>query len=90
MNEGGGSLQSPQEDGGLKVRFDERLWELQERLERFLHEHYGKERLQRYFHDHVGWHFPANGITGWDGASFHATCKFCGKDIMQDSQGNWF
>lgn len=22
--------------------------------------------------------------------SLHASCKYCGKDIMQDSQGNWF
>lgn len=33
---------------------------------------------------------PANPHWGWDGASFHSTCGYCGKDIMRDSQGGWF
>lgn len=43
-----------------------------------------------FFHDVLGWHKPSNGIESFDGVSLHATCKYCGKDIMQDSQGNWF
>ena len=26
----------------------------------------------------------------FDGCSKHNHCKYCGKEIMQDSQGNWF
>ena len=44
---------------------------------------------KRLFHDIFGWHMPANEKT-FDGCSFHCTCKYCGKHIMQDSQGNWY
>lgn len=40
-------------------------------------------------HDIYGWHEPADKV-GFDGASFTAVCKYCGKPILQDSQGNWF
>lgn len=43
-----------------------------------------------FYHDFLGWHTPDNGPRRFDGLSEHATCKYCGKDIMQDSQGNWF
>ena len=26
----------------------------------------------------------------FDGCSFHAICSKCVKEVMQDSQGNWF
>jgi hypothetical protein len=26
----------------------------------------------------------------FDGCSFHAKCSKCGKEVMKDSQGNWF
>lgn len=42
-----------------------------------------------FFHDVMGWHMPADEV-GYDGCSFTSKCKFCGKKIMQDSQGNWF
>lgn len=42
-----------------------------------------------FYHDILGWHKP-NKKQSFDGCSFHATCKHCGKRIMQDSQGNWF
>lgn len=29
-------------------------------------------------------------VLSYDGCSFTSKCKHCGKDIMQDSQGNWF
>lgn len=28
--------------------------------------------------------------TYFDGASLHARCGRCGREVMQDSQGNWF
>jgi hypothetical protein len=43
-----------------------------------------------FYHDVLGWHHPDNSPKWSDGCSTHAKCKWCGKDIMQDSQGNWF
>ena len=42
-----------------------------------------------YYHDLLQWHVP-NDEQGFDGCSFTSTCKHCGEEIMQDSQGNWF
>ena len=40
-----------------------------------------------------GWHNgkgqSSDGVS-FDGCSVHAQCSKCGKDVMQDSQGNWF
>ena len=36
-----------------------------------------------------GWH-KAPETQGFDGCSSTGTCSRCGKDVMQDSQGNWF
>ena len=44
----------------------------------------------RLFHKTLGWHFPDDNPKAFDGLSVHARCRFCGKEIMQDSQGNWF
>ncbi len=50
--------------------------------------------LKKFFHDILGWHQPAiergECEIAFDGANIHTTCKHCGKEIMQDSQGNWF
>lgn len=46
--------------------------------------------LKIYYHDVLGWHTPDDSPHYSDGLSEHARCKHCGKDIMQDSQGNWF
>lgn len=43
-----------------------------------------------FYHDVLGWHEPDNSPQWSDGCSTHSTCKYCGEDIMQDSQGNWF
>lgn len=43
-----------------------------------------------FYHDLLGWHTPDDGPESFDGCSIHARCKHCGKEIMQDSQGNWF
>lgn len=45
--------------------------------------------LERFFHDKLGWHVPGN--TGYfDGVSIHSRCIYCGEEITQDGQGNWF
>ena len=46
--------------------------------------------LKFFYHDLLGWHTPDDSPQWYDGLSDHAVCKHCGKDIMQDSQGNWF
>lgn len=43
-----------------------------------------------FYHDFLWWHTPDDSPQWSDGCSEHATCKYCGKDIMRDSQGNWF
>ena len=44
-----------------------------------------------FFHDILGWHEPDKDERKYfDGCNRHATCKYCGKDIIEDSQGNWF
>lgn len=42
-----------------------------------------------FYHDILGWSKPDNSRY-YDGCSVHSHCRFCGKEIMQDSQGNWF
>ena len=37
----------------------------------------------------MGWHSPLSKLYH-DGHEYHATCKNCGKDLLMDSQGNWF
>lgn len=41
------------------------------------------------FHDIMGWHYPDDS-SSFDGCSVHSRCRYCKKEIMQDSQGNWF
>ena len=38
---------------------------------------------------YMGWHRVTH-FTGFDGASAHATCAWCGYKGMIDSQGNLF
>ena len=48
--------------------------------------------LGKLTHDLLGWHQPIKGseyLPHMD-ISLHAICKYCGKRILQDSQGNWF
>ena len=40
--------------------------------------------------DLLGWHNGNLGMRTHDGCSIHAHCSRCGKEVMQDSQGNWF
>ena len=41
------------------------------------------------FHDIMSWHYPDDS-SSFDGCSVHSRCRYCKKEIMQDSQGNWF
>ena len=44
-----------------------------------------------FYHDFLGWHAPdKTERCMYDGLSMHSHCKFCHKEIMEDSQGNWF
>lgn len=45
--------------------------------------------FKRFYHDVLGWHKPTD-EREFDGCSLNSRCKYCGKEIMQDSQGNWF
>ena len=51
------------------------------------------KRLRKFLHDVLGWH-DGKGVDKsriWcDGASLHSTCSQCGREVMLDSQGNWF
>lgn len=46
--------------------------------------------LKGYYHNFLGWHTPGDSPIWGDECNTHAICKYCGKHIMQDSQGNWF
>ena len=45
--------------------------------------------FKTFYHNILGWHKPTDNFM-FDGCSFHSQCKYCGKEIMQDGQGNWF
>lgn len=42
-----------------------------------------------FFHGLLGWHKPDE-QKSFDGCSTHSYCRFCGREIMEGSQGNWF
>lgn len=44
---------------------------------------------KKIFDEVLGWHKPSKEIRT-DGISIQSTCKYCGKKIEQDCQGNWF
>ena len=52
--------------------------------------YFKKGWFHNWFHDVMHWHQPDNSPKWSEGCSTHAKCKWCGEDIMQDSQGNWF
>lgn len=44
----------------------------------------------KWFYDRLlGWHKPNDKAT-FNGCNLVSKCKYCGKTICQDSQGNWF
>ena len=46
--------------------------------------------FKKWFHDLMGWHLPKENDVKTDGFIVVSHCKICDKEIMQDSQGNWF
>ena len=52
-----------------------------------LYSNYGT--CKRLFHDILHWHEPNDKIY-LNGINLESKCKYCGKEIIQDSQGNWF
>ena len=48
--------------------------------------------MKWFYHDVLGWHEPLDGTKRFPylALSQHATCRHCGLEIIQDSQGNWF
>lgn len=46
-------------------------------------------KIRVWLHNWFGWHAPDN-VRTFDGCSVGSTCLYCGKRILQDSQGNWF
>ena len=51
--------------------------------------YFKKGIFKKFFHDVLGWHEPYEAHS-FDGYNYRTTCKYCGKYIQQDSQGNWF
>lgn len=45
---------------------------------------------KRLFHNLMGWHLPENEKNELLGINIKSKCRFCGREIIQDSQGNWF
>lgn len=45
---------------------------------------------KRLFHNLMGWHLPENEKNELLGVNITSKCRLCGREIMQDSQGNWF
>ena len=52
--------------------------------------YFKKGWFKKFYHNVLGWHIPNDDLHEFDGCSFKNICKHCGKEIMQDSQGNWF
>lgn len=44
--------------------------------------------LRRFLCNVLGWHKPTYWVA--KGFNTYSYCRYCGKEIMQDSQGNWF
>ena len=46
--------------------------------------------LGKMFCKRLHWHKPENEFEWLGYDNWRATCKYCGKKILLDSQGNWF
>ena len=44
----------------------------------------------RFFHDVLEWHDGDGSNVTFDGCSLVSRCKRCGKQVLQDSNGDWF
>lgn len=49
-----------------------------------------KKQWQHFTCEIMGWHEVKEDFIGYDGCSFTSTCSKCGKEVLLDSQGNWF
>jgi hypothetical protein len=47
-------------------------------------------KVGKWFDKVLKWHSPDKKPRSFDGMSVHSVCKYCNKEIMQDSQGGWF
>ena len=47
------------------------------------------DKIRKWLHDKLKWGYPAYRIGGTKFQTLYA-CRFCNKDLTQDSQGNWF
>jgi len=48
-------------------------------------------KIGKFFCRWLHWHAPDSSIWSAPGdINIHSICKYCGKEIMMDSQGNWF
>ncbi len=45
---------------------------------------------KNFYHNVLHWHTPSDGPKTIDECRTGAVCKYCGKKIIMDSQGNWF
>lgn len=43
----------------------------------------------KWFCEKFGWHKAPDKV-GFDGCSMNGKCSRCGKDVLQDSNGDWF
>jgi hypothetical protein len=46
-------------------------------------------KIRRFMCNVLGWHRPDKTIKVC-GINRISKCKYCGREIMKDSQGNWF
>ena len=51
--------------------------------------YFTKGCFKRFYHDFMHWHIPDENQI-FDGVNRRSICKHCKKEILQDSQGNWF
>lgn len=49
----------------------------------------GGRLFKKVYHDIFGWHIPDD-TRKREGINRCSKCRLCKKDIIQDSQGNWF
>lgn len=48
-----------------------------------------KQMFRSFLCNVMGWHSPGRTVTTF-GIIQESKCKYCGRRIMLDSQGNWF
>lgn len=45
-------------------------------------------KIRKFLCNVLGWHKPTYRVV--KGVNTHSYCRYCEKEIIQDSQGNWF